>query len=34
MTGAVRIERVEKRYEADGGGVLALQGIEASIGEG
>ena len=34
MTGAVRIERVEKRYDSDGGDVLALQGIEASIGEG
>ena len=34
MTGAVRIERVEKRYEADGGDVLALENIEAAIGEG
>jgi ABC-type nitrate/sulfonate/bicarbonate transport system ATPase subunit len=34
MTGAVRIDRVEKRYEADGGDVLALENIQADIGEG
>ena len=34
MTGALRIERVEKRYDSDGGDVLALQGVEAAIGEG
>jgi NitT/TauT family transport system ATP-binding protein len=34
MGGAVVIERVEKRYEADGGDVLALQNIQASVGEG
>ena len=34
MTGAVRIDRVEKRYEAGGGDVLALHDIEATIGEG
>jgi len=34
MTGALRIERVEKRYDSDGGDVLALQGVEAAVGEG
>ena len=34
MQGAVLIERVGKRYEADGGDVVALQDIQAAIGEG
>src|SRR5919109_5092160 len=34
MTGAVLIERVAKRYAADGGDVLALENIQASVGEG
>jgi NitT/TauT family transport system ATP-binding protein len=34
MTGAVRIDRVGKRYESDGGDVLALDNIDAAIGEG
>ncbi len=34
MSGAVVIDRVEKRYEADGGDVLALENIQATIGEG
>jgi NitT/TauT family transport system ATP-binding protein len=34
MTGAVRIDRIDKRYDSQGGDVLALQAIEATIGEG
>ena len=34
MTGAVRIDRIDKRYDSEGGDVLALQAIEATIGEG
>jgi NitT/TauT family transport system ATP-binding protein len=34
MTGAVVIDRVGKRYDSDGGDVVALENIEASIGEG
>jgi ABC-type nitrate/sulfonate/bicarbonate transport system ATPase subunit len=34
MRGTVVIDRVEKRYDTDGGDVLALQDIEATIGEG
>ena len=34
MQGTVVIDRVDKRYEGDGGDVLALESIQATIGEG
>ena len=34
MRGSVVFDRVEKRYAVDGGDVLALEAIEATVGEG